>query len=107
MTNTGNRPELPTRVYFERTRASMCVFRYKEWSAEHHFLVNPAQRSVRIWTTWMQKGPLLNFLPGAHSWWRSGRLDVYVCFVCGFLQLFVSPEFLSKGCESDDFKPVL
>lgn len=78
VTNPGNRPELPTRVYFERNRAFWCVFQYKDRFADHHFLVNPAQRSVRIWTAWMQKGPLLmegTYDVAAGTMLLHGRLD--------------------------------
>jgi hypothetical protein len=52
-------PGLPERVYFERARAWWCVFRYADRHEDHHFEVDPARRTVRIWRDWQLKGPLL------------------------------------------------
>lgn len=53
-------PGGPAVVYFERTRAMMCVFRYPDGrTTTHHFEVDEATRTVQIWERWLQKGPLL------------------------------------------------
>lgn len=65
-----------TRVYFERNRAFLCVFRYKDKSADHHFEVDSTRRTVRIWTTWLTKGPLLfegSYDPAAQKMSLAGR----------------------------------
>jgi hypothetical protein len=56
---TPHGPDAPTHVYFERNRAWMCVFRYRKGTSEHHFEVAEDARTVRIWTFWRSKGPLL------------------------------------------------
>lgn len=45
-----------------------------------------------------------DLLPGAHSWWRSGKLEVYVCATCGNFQFFVPSDLLPKVVESGNFK---
>ena len=46
-----------TAVFFERNRAYMCVFKRKDSSYEqHHFEVDPGQRTVTIWKEWLRKG---------------------------------------------------
>ena len=52
-------PDAPVKVYFERNRAWMCVFRYTRATARHHFEVDPRRRTVQIWETWRTKGRLL------------------------------------------------
>ncbi|HEX2253435.1 MAG TPA: hypothetical protein VHQ65_09225 [Thermoanaerobaculia bacterium] len=47
---------VPTRIYFERNRAYMAVFRTEDSSAVHHFEVDPASRSVQVWEQWLRKG---------------------------------------------------
>jgi predicted nucleic-acid-binding Zn-ribbon protein len=44
-----------------------------------------------------------DMLPDAHSWWRSGKLDVYVCGSCGYYQFFVPLEYLPKVKQSKKF----
>jgi hypothetical protein len=46
-----------TAVFFERNRAYMCVFKRKDGSYEqHHFEVDPGQRTITIWKEWLRKG---------------------------------------------------
>lgn len=52
--------DVPSRIYFERNRAWMAVFRYGERRLEtHHFEVDPASRSLSVWRDWFYKGPQL------------------------------------------------
>lgn len=44
-----------TRVYFEHNRAFMAVFRYGETRRTHHFEVDPASSTLRVWRTWLRK----------------------------------------------------
>ena len=44
-----------------------------------------------------------DLLPGAHPWWKSGRLEVYVCLSCGYFQYFVPPDALQKVRKSKKF----
>lgn len=46
-------------VYFERTRAGMCVFKYANRREEHHFEVDERRRTIEIRQHWLRKGPLL------------------------------------------------
>jgi hypothetical protein len=47
----------PTRIFFERNRASMCVFKRRDGSYEqHHFEIDANQRTINIWEEWLQKG---------------------------------------------------
>ena len=45
-----------------------------------------------------------DLLPGAHPWWRRGRLEVYVCCTCGYFQYFVPESELAMVRESGRFK---
>jgi hypothetical protein len=45
-----------------------------------------------------------DLLPGTHPWWKSGRLEVYVCCSCGFFQYFVPEEALPEVRESKEFE---
>lgn len=47
-----------------------------------------------------------DLLPGAHPWWKGGKLDLYVCGACGYLQMFVPAEGLAGVRESKKFKRV-
>jgi hypothetical protein len=46
-----------TKIYFERNRAHMSVFRFGDdkW-AEHHFEINPQTNEINIWDKWLTKG---------------------------------------------------
>ena len=44
-----------------------------------------------------------DLLPGAHPWWKSGTLQIYVCVTCGHLQFFVPSEDLPEVIESQKF----
>lgn len=45
-----------TKIYFERNRAFMAVFRYGDdlWM-EHHFEINPQTNQIGIWDKWLSK----------------------------------------------------
>ena len=44
-----------------------------------------------------------DLLPGAHSWWLSGKLEIYICAACGYFQYFVPSEYLARVLESKKF----
>jgi len=60
---------------------------------------------IRTTTVSSGGGHAPDLLPGAHAWWRSGKLEIYVCAVCGYFQFFVPSEYLAKVLESEEFKP--
>lgn len=37
-----------------------------------------------------------DMLPGAHPWWRGGKMEIYVCGGCGHYQFFVPAEYLAN-----------
>jgi len=44
-------------IFFERNRASLCVFKHKDGSYEwHHFEVDEPRRTITIWQEWLRKG---------------------------------------------------
>ena len=44
-------------IFFERNRASLCVFKRKDGSYEwHHFEVDEPKRTITIWEEWLRKG---------------------------------------------------
>jgi hypothetical protein len=45
-----------------------------------------------------------DMLPGAHDWWRSGTLEVYVCGSCGHYQFFVPEDYLNRVKQSKKFR---
>jgi hypothetical protein len=47
-----------------------------------------------------------DLLPGAHPWWRSGKLEVYVCCACGYFQYFVPEESIPEIMQSEKFSPM-
>jgi hypothetical protein len=47
---------LPKRIYFERNRAHLVIFRYADHWTAHHFEVNPETGEIRIWEEWLSKG---------------------------------------------------
>lgn len=44
-----------------------------------------------------------DLMPGAHPWWKSGQLEVYVCCACGYFQYFVPENALQEVRESKKF----
>lgn len=44
-----------------------------------------------------------DMLPGAHEWWREGKMEVYVCGSCGHYQFFVPEKYLVKLKHSRKF----
>lgn len=50
----------PSRVFFERNRAYMCVVKYRDGTYERiHFEVDPQRRTVEAWERWLTKGEKL------------------------------------------------
>ena len=48
---------LPSKIYFERNRAYLCVFKYDNGKSEdHHFEVDPQGKNVVIYNRWLSKG---------------------------------------------------
>jgi hypothetical protein len=47
-----------------------------------------------------------DLLPGAHSWWKSGKLEIYVCCKCGHLQYFVPDDAIGAVVKSKSFSDV-
>ena len=49
--------DAPAVIFFERNRASMCVFKRKDGSYEqHHFEVDTSKRALTMWEEWHTKG---------------------------------------------------
>jgi DNA-directed RNA polymerase subunit RPC12/RpoP len=44
-----------------------------------------------------------DLLPGVHPWYRTGKLEVYVCGRCGYYQLFVLDKDLPALADSQKF----
>ncbi|MEA2239093.1 MAG: hypothetical protein QOC81_3817 [Thermoanaerobaculia bacterium] len=61
---------------------------------------------IRMTTVSAGGGYAPDLLPGAHPWWKSGKLQVYVCGTCGHLQFFVPAEDLREVLESVKFSDV-
>ena len=47
-----------------------------------------------------------DLLPGAHVWWKSATLEVYVCCTCGHFQYFVPDAVLPMVRASKKFKAI-
>jgi hypothetical protein len=48
---------IPSVIFFEKNRAHMSVFKYKDGSyASHHFEVNPEMQTIAIWQHRLRKG---------------------------------------------------
>lgn len=65
--------QVPSTIYFERNRAHMAVFRYADREQTHHFEVDPARQSLRVWRDWLSRGPQL--FDGAYEL-RGDRLRI-------------------------------
>jgi hypothetical protein len=47
----------PSKIYFERNRAYLCVFKYDNGKFEdHHFEVDPQRKHIVIYNRWLSKG---------------------------------------------------
>jgi hypothetical protein len=62
---------------------------------------------IRTTTVSAGGGYAPDLLPGAHPWWRSGKLEVYVCCLCGHFQLFVPRDDLDEVLSSSKFVDVV
>jgi len=45
-----------------------------------------------------------DLLPGAHPWWKRGKLEVFVCGKCGRFHLYVPESALPLVRESKKFR---
>jgi hypothetical protein len=61
---------------------------------------------IRTTTVSAGGGHAPDLLPGTHPWWKSGRLDVYICCACGHFQYFVPDEALPEVMQSEKFTRV-
>jgi hypothetical protein len=59
---------------------------------------------IRTTTVSAGGGYAPDLLPGAHPWWKAGKLEVFVCAACGHFQLFVPSDLLPAVLESEKFK---
>ncbi len=66
---------VPSRIYFEHNRAHMAVFRYADSTATHHFEVDPAQRTIRVWDRWFRKTDDTQLFAGTYRL-DAGRLEL-------------------------------
>jgi predicted nucleic-acid-binding Zn-ribbon protein len=55
-------------------------------------------------TTVAAGGGHQDLLPGAHPWWKGGKLEVFVCATCGYFQFFVPSDVLANVIASEEFK---
>jgi hypothetical protein len=60
--------------------------------------------NIRTTTVPAGGGYAPDLLPGTHPWWKSGKLEVFVCATCGHFQFFVPSNVLASVIESDEFK---
>ncbi|WP_198540082.1 hypothetical protein [Streptomyces sp. CT34] len=60
------------KVYFERNRAYMVVFRFGDQQAQHHFEVDPASKKLKIWEHWEGKGRQV--FSGTYQFKNAGHL---------------------------------
>jgi hypothetical protein len=60
--------------------------------------------NIRTTTVSAGGGYAPDLLPGAHSWWKSGTLEVFVCAACGHFQFFVPSDVLPNVIASQEFK---
>ena len=61
---------------------------------------------IRMTTVFAGGGYAPDLLPGAHPWWKSAKLEIYVCCTCGYFQYFVPESGLAAVRESKKFEPV-
>ena len=61
--------------------------------------------SIRTTSVSAGGGYAPDLLPGAHSWWKSATLEVFICTGCGHFQYFVPSDRLAEVIASDKFRP--
>ena len=59
--------------------------------------------NIRTTTVSAGGGHAPDLLPGTHSWWHTGSLEIYICLGCGHFQFFVPSDELSDVAESKNF----
>ncbi len=63
--------------------------------------------NIRTTTVSAGGGYSPDLLPGAHKWWKSGVLEVFVCATCGHFQFFVPSDVLPSVIESPEFEKLI
>jgi hypothetical protein len=58
---------------------------------------------IRMTTVPAGGGYAPDLLPGTHPWWRSGKLEIYICASCGRFQQFVPDDALQGVVASSEF----
>lgn len=54
------RADAPAMLFFERNRAHLCVYKTRDGSYQsHYFEVDPAKRTIAIWSRWKGQGKVL------------------------------------------------
>jgi hypothetical protein len=61
-------------------------------------------KDIRTTTVSAGGGYAPDLLPGTHSRWKGGKIEVFVCATCGYFQFFVPSDALASVRESDEFK---
>jgi hypothetical protein len=61
--------------------------------------------TIRTTTVSAGGGYAPDLLPGTHPWWKSGKLEIYICGTCGHFQFFVPTDILPEVLQSEEFKP--
>ena len=61
--------------------------------------------NIRTTTVLAGGGYAPDLLPGAHPWWKSGKLEIFVCADCGHFQFFVPTDVLEHVIASKEFRP--
>jgi hypothetical protein len=60
--------------------------------------------NIRTTTVASGGGYSPELLPGTHSWWTSGKLEVFICTGCGHFQYFVPADLLAGVVASEKFR---
>ena len=61
-------------------------------------------KNIRTTTVPAGGGYAPDLLPDTHPWWKSSKLEVFVCTDCGLFQYFVPKDLLGGVIESSKFK---